>query len=100
MIQLQHPSCQVLFKKPVTGPVTEDDTQTQCGMNPKPSHNKLGTMMSEICKRGGLPKTNTNYCLCDTFVTILDKNVDARHIMSMSQHRSAICKVNLYLVMY
>ena len=51
--------------------------------------NQLGKMMKRISIEAGLSMVYTNHCLRATSVTILDNcGIEARHIMSVSGHRS------------
>lgn len=80
-----HPAGKVLFQKPRKDAVPSE----KYWYGPQPlSHNTLGNMMATISQKAGLETRYTNHCLRDTCVTLLDDNFDARHIMSVSQHRS------------
>lgn len=51
--------------------------------------NTLGSKMKELSELAQLSKTYTNHCLRATTITLLDQNgFEARHIMSISGHKS------------
>ena len=51
--------------------------------------NNLGNKMKELSELAQLFKTYTNHCLRATTITLLDRNgFEARHIMSISGHKS------------
>ena len=52
------------------------------------SHNAIGHMMADISVSAGTSKRYTNHCLRGTCVTVLDEYFYARHIMSVSLHKS------------
>ena len=79
-----HPESDLLFQKPIL----EFHVQS-VWYGPTPlSHNAIGNMMSDISAAAGTSKRYTNHCIRGTCVTVLDENFDARHIMSVSLHKS------------
>ena len=65
------------------------DTDSVWYDNMAVGHNTLGNFMKTISGKAELSQTYTNHCIRATCITALDqKGVEARHIMSISGHKS------------
>ena len=79
-----HPDCDLLFQKPLT---EYDPDSFWYGPVPL-SKTVIGKMMAGISKAAETSRRYANHCIRGTCVTVLDENFDARHIMSVSLHKS------------
>ena len=85
---LQHlnPQNEFLFQRPKKNTTADSDVWYD---NMVVGERYLGDMMKNISKQAGLSQQYTNHSIRATAVTILDKSgFEARHIMSVSGHRS------------
>jgi hypothetical protein len=85
---LQHlnPQNEFLFQRPKKNTTADSDVWYD---NMVVGERYLGDMMKNLSKQAGLSQQYTNHSIRATAVTILDKSgFEARHIMSVSGHRS------------
>lgn len=81
-----HPELQALWQRPKPAAAAN---KTSWYSNARLAKNTLGSFMKDVSKEAGLSKEYTNHSVRATAVTVLDHcNVEARHIMRVSGHKS------------
>ena len=80
-----NPENEHLFQRPKTRDVCEDEVWYD---NMVLGENTLGKKMKVISQQAQLSAIYTNHSIRATAVTIFDRRFEARHIMSVSGHRS------------
>lgn len=84
-ISLLHPDCDVFFQRPKKKTTLEDSIWYD---NSPVGKNTLGDKMKTLSIEARLSRTYTNHCLRATSITILNECNEARHVMTVSGHKS------------
>lgn len=84
-ISALHPDCNAFFQRPKRILTPE---ATVWYDNSPIGRNTLGDKMKQLSTEAGLSRIYTNHCLRATSITILNDCYEARHVMTVSGHKS------------